>query len=333
MNSLTIGSVITKPNLILAPMSGVTNSSFRRLIREENGSSLGLVVTEFISIEALTRGQERSKLMMKFQEVERPISIQIFGYDIGRMVDAAKMVEQVGAEIVDINSGCPVPKVVRRGGGCELMRQPLHMASMLNEVAKAVKIPLTLKIRSGWNENSKNALEIAKIAEESGVKMLTIHGRTREQLYRGESDWDIISDVADQVKIPVVGSGDIVDGPSALKALNKNVSGIMIGRGALSNPWIFKDIEKFRQGIEVPKRSLSEVIRVLLRYKELLIEDVPERAVLGKLKQLISQSIKEGPVLAHNGGEIAQLRRDLCRMIKIDEVETRLKQEYEKALN
>jgi tRNA-dihydrouridine synthase B len=305
LKPLTIGSVHSFPNLVLAPMSGVTNSCFRRLLREENPGAIGLVVTEFISIEGLTRGNIKSHKMMDFKEIERPLSIQIFGHDISRMVDAAKMAEDAGADIVDINSGCPVPKVVKRGGGCELMRQPLHLGAMLSRVASAIKVPLTLKIRSGWDENSVNASEIARIAEESGVQMLAVHGRTRKDLYRGEADWNIVAQVAGERNIPVVGSGDITSGESAAKALQHGVAGVMIGRGAMENPWIFSEIHAFLSGQEVPSRNHSEIVRVLLRYMALLREEVPPTVMLGRMKQLISQSTRGLP-------EGTALRRTLC---------------------
>jgi len=323
LGELNIAAIKTYPNLVLAPMSGVTNSCFRRLIREENPGAVGLLVTEFISIEGLTRGNIKSQMMMDFKEVERPLSIQIFGHDIDRMVDAAKMVEDAGADIIDINSGCPVPKVVRKGGGCELMRQPLHLGRILERVSSSVKIPLTLKIRSGWDENSRNASEVARIAEESGVKMLAVHGRTRKDLYRGLADWDIVAQIAQERSIPVVGSGDIVDGESAVRALSTGVAGVMIGRGAMENPWIFRQIiehiesmssnsltnetsSSVSEGLDLKHRcSDAETVRLLLRYLELLLEEGSPSSALGRMKQLISQStrgVKDG----------ATLRRILC---------------------
>ena len=214
------------------------------------------------------------------------------------MIDSAKMIQDAGADIVDINSGCPVPKVVRRGGGCELMRQPDHMAKMLAAVRKAVSIPLTLKIRSGWDENSKNAHEIARIAEDCGVAMLAVHGRTRAALYRGDADWSVVESVARSVKIPVVGSGDVVDLDSAMRLANFNqadaqreataIAGIMIGRGALANPWVFSELHAALAGRPFERPANREVPVVLRKYSELLLEDMPDRAALGRLKQLVS---------------------------------------------
>lgn len=286
-------------------MSGITNTHFRRLVREENPGSVGLLVTEFISIEALTRDIAKAFERLRYEEVERPISIQIFGFDIDRMVDAAQRVEAAGADIVDINCGCPAPKVVRKGGGCELMRHPQHLAKMLSEVAKVVSIPLTLKIRAGWSNDCRNALEIAKLAEDSGVQMLTVHGRTKADMYRGECDWDLIGEVSKSLRIPVVGSGDVVSFESAQKALEVGVAGLMIGRGALENPWIFSELTAAFAGKEFEVPDDMETVRVLKRYRDLLSEDLSERAVIGKMKQLASQ------VTRRVRGS-AQMRKVLC---------------------
>ena len=298
--------------LILAPMSGVTNPPFRRLMRRRNPGAIGLVVTEFISIEGLTRGNRKSFEMMKHYEEESPISIQIFGHDIARMVDAAKMVEDAGADIVDINSGCPVPKVVRKGGGCELMRQPEHLGKMLEAVASSVKIPLTLKIRSGWDEQNRNAVQIAKIAENAGVKMLTVHGRTRVQLYRDTADYNIVQAVTESVKIPVVGSGDVIDAASAGERIQSGVSALMIGRAALENPWVFSDIiAGAKDSTYRPFRTIDEIVEVMIEYLELMREDISERGILGKLKQFSSQVTRKVP-------GSAEVRKELCRAQSIE---------------
>ncbi len=319
VSPINIGNVQLKTNLVLAPMSGITNSCFRQLIKELNADAVGLMVTEFISIEALTRKNAQSLRMMSFTPEEEPISIQIFGHDLVRMADAAKMAEEAGAAILDINCGCPVPKVVRRGGGCELMRQTEHLKKILETVVAAVSIPVTLKIRSGWDENSKNAVEVAKMAEETGISMLTIHGRTRTQLYRGLSDWEIISEVARSVQIPVIGSGDIVDYESALSGLQRGVAGVMIGRQALVNPWIFSEIHAQSTGSRLISRDDREVIVVLRRYLELLIKELPAKAVMGRFKQLASQ-------MTRRVRGSAAVRRMLCSLRTLEEVNEVLSQ-------
>ncbi len=318
LKPIKLRNVTISPNLILAPMSGVTGICFRRLIKLLNPEAVGLVVTEFISIEGLTRKNDQSLRMMRYEEEERPLSIQIFGHEIGRMVDAAKMVEQAGADIVDINSGCPVPKVVKKGGGCELMRQPEHLAKMLPAVRKAVNIPLTLKIRAGWDLKNKNALEIAKIAEDSGVEMLSLHGRTRQEAYRGFSDWELIAEVASKINIPVIGSGDVVCAETAKKALNSGVAGIMIGRAALSNPWVFTEIYSAINALPYNSPPALATIEVLLEYIKLLNHYLPEKAAIGRLKQLTSQLTRRVP-------GSAQVRRALCMSSSLSQYTDTLK--------
>jgi nifR3 family TIM-barrel protein len=287
----SIRQVAVNPGLVLAPMSGVTCTAFRQLIRELNPGAVGLLVSEFISVEGLTREGRRSLEMMRFAEMERPIGIQIFGYDIKRMRDAAVMVEQAGADVVDINCGCPAPKVVRRGGGCELMRQPLHLGAMLREVRTAVSIPLTIKMRSGWDDGSRNAPEIARIAELEGVEAVTVHGRTRAALYRGTADYEIVQRVVESVRIPVCGSGDVVDAASASERLGSGVVGLYVGRAAIHNPLVFTDIIEGRSPELKDRPDL--MVKILLRYRDLLIEGGrPPLAMCGRLKQLASQMAK-----------------------------------------
>lgn len=295
MKEFNIGNIKVNPGLILAPMSGVTCHSFRELIKTLNPDSTGMLVTEFISIEALTRNNPKCFQMMRYSEKQRPISVQIFGYDLERISLAAKMAEDRGADIVDINCGCPAPKVVRKGGGCELMRQPLHLSKILEKVSAEISVPLTLKIRAGWDTDSKNALEIAKVAENSGIKMLAIHGRTKSEGYRGLADWSIVQAVAESLSIPVVGSGDVACTDSALKSSKTGVSGLMIGRAALLNPWIFSEVMAGFSGQTYEKPSYEATIDVLQLYQELLLDEMPEKGAIGKMKQLSSQITRRVP--------------------------------------
>ena len=297
------------PGLVLAPMSGVTARPFRQLIKELNPNSVGLVVTEFISVEALTRKVPKSILMMKFTEMERPFGIQIFGYDISRMTEAALMAQDTGADIVDINSGCPAPKVVRKGGGCNLMREPEHFRKLLTAMRQVVRTPLTVKIRSGWDENTKNALEIAKIVEGEGADALAIHGRARTQMYRGDADWNLVGEVANAIKIPVLGSGDVTDRASADKRFRLGISGLMIGRGALQNPFVFNDILSGSR-TEISKNP-ELALSILSRYRDLLLEDFSPNGAIGKLKQLASQMCRG-----------LQWRREFCMAGSLEEMET-----------
>lgn len=310
----SVRNLAIKPGLVLAPMSGVTARPFRRLIKELNGDAVGLVVTEFISVEALTRRVNRSLDMMRFSEMERPFSIQIFGYDIERMCEAARMAEDGGAQIVDINSGCPAPKVVRKGGGCNLMREPEHTKALLKALRAAVKGPLTMKIRSGWDDKTKNALEIAKIAEGEGLDALAIHGRTRAQMYRGDADWDLVSQIAQTINIPVLGSGDVVDRASADARFKLGIRGILIGRGALMNPFVFKDIVN---NTHTNIRTMPDVaLNIIDRYQELLLEDFNHLGAIGKLKQLTSQMCRGLP-----------WRKDICMATNLQMINDVIKRE------
>jgi tRNA-dihydrouridine synthase B len=284
-SELNIGKVKITPNLALAPMAGVTDSSFRRLIKELDG--VGLIVTEFISVEGITRGNMRTHRMMKFLPEERPLSIQIFGYDDDRMVAAAEIIEESGADIVDINCGCPAKKVVNGGGGSSLLRDLQQLERILRRVRKAVSIPVTMKIRTGWDHSSINAVEVARLIEDCGGDMVAIHGRTRMQGYSGQADWSVIATVKRAVSIPVIGCGDVTTPEQALVRLAEaGVDGVMIGRGAIANPWIFRQTSELMRGVEMYQPSLAEKQRVLRRYHELLRDEMPERALTGKLKQM-----------------------------------------------
>jgi nifR3 family TIM-barrel protein len=231
-----IGSVPLQPPVGVAPMAGMTDSAFRRLVKRHGGC--GLVVTEMVSSEGLVRGIDRTLEYAEYTEEERPVSIQIFGGDPERMAAAARVVEGMGADVVDVNMGCPVPKIAKHNAGCSLMREPEHAAAIVRAMAQAVRIPVTVKMRAGWNEREINAPELARRVEDSGAAAVTIHGRTAAQSYSGEADWDLIARVADGVKIPVLGSGDVIDPHQAASRLADGVSGVLVGRGVLRNPWI-----------------------------------------------------------------------------------------------
>lgn len=280
-----IRDITISPPLILAPMSGITCSAFRRLIKRLNPGCIGLVVTEFLSVEGMTRRGIRTLQMMRFRDEERPIAVQIFGSNPARMRDGALMIQDAGVDIVDVNCGCPAPKVVRRGGGVDLMRNPELLRNILAEIRSHLKIPLTLKMRSGWDDESLNAPEIARMAQEEGVDAVTVHGRTRSQMYKGEADWDLVERIAGDLSVPVCGSGDIVDCASATGRLSGRTSGLYIGRGAMSNPRVFSQIMR-EQGKDIGFNPL-EALEIVGQYIELLQEDFPERASIGRVKQLI----------------------------------------------
>lgn len=275
------------PGLVLSPMSGVTNCAFRVLIKELNPSAVGLMISEFISVEALTRRIPRALAMMRFKEMERPIGLQIFGYDIERMCEAARMCQDTGVDVIDINCGCPAPKVVRKGGGCELMRQPLHLGRLIRAVRSVLTVPLTIKMRAGWDDATRNAVEIARLAESEGVDAIAVHGRTRAQLYRGDADWNLVREVKEAVRVPVLGSGDVVSAEGAAERLALGIDGLFLGRGALQNPLVFTSI--VRGELVSLRQDAQAAVRVINRYIELLLEELPERACVGKVKQLASQ--------------------------------------------
>src|SRR6186713_2361876 len=233
---MKIGSVELSSPFAIAPMAGMTDTAFRRLVKRHGGC--GLVVTEMVSAEGLVRGIDRTLEYAEYTEEERPVSIQIFGGDPDKMAAAAQIVEGMGADIVDVNMGCPVPKIAKHNAGCSLMREPEHAASVINAMAKAVKIPVTVKMRAGWNDKNRNAPDLARRVQDAGAAAVTIHGRTAEQSYSGLADWNFVYDVAHDLSIPVLGSGDCIEPSHVVERLGCGVSGVLVGRGVLRNPWI-----------------------------------------------------------------------------------------------
>jgi tRNA-dihydrouridine synthase B len=267
-----IGSVTLDHPVALAPMAGMTDTAFRRLVKRKGGC--GLVVTEMVSSEGLVRGIDRTLEYAEYTEEERPVSIQIFGGDPHVMAEAARVVEGMGADIVDINMGCPVPKIAKHNAGCSLMREPGHAADVVRAMVQAVKIPVTVKMRAGWNEHEINAPELARMVEDAGAAAVAVHGRTAAQSYTGESDWSLISRVAERLTIPVFGSGDCVEANQVVSRVgNRAVSGVLVGRGALRNPWIFRQAAEASNGGAPTPVSLAERGAFLLEYLELLLDE------------------------------------------------------------
>ncbi len=288
-----IGNVEIKNKLVLAPMAGICNSSFRRIVKE---MGCGLIYAEMVSDKAIFYKNDKTIEMLKMTEEERPISQQIFGSDKESFVEAAKYVyENMKPDIIDINMGCPVPKVaVRAQAGSALLKNPEKVREIVTAVVNSVPIPVTVKIRSGWDHNSINAVEIAKICEEAGASAICIHGRTRSQGYSGKADLSIIKAVKEAVSIPVIGNGDIVDCFSAKKMLDETgVDAIMIGRGALGNPWIFKEISKYLDdGIIIDKPSPIDRIDMCLKHIEYLSEIKIEKLVCLEIRNHIAWYLK-----------------------------------------
>ena len=269
---MKIGSVELSSPLVVAPMAGMTDTAFRRLVKRHGGC--GLVVTEMVSAEGLVRGIDRTLEYAEFTEEERPVSIQIFGGDPEKMASAAQIVEGMGADIVDVNMGCPVPKIAKHNAGCSLMREPAHAADVIRAMARAVRIPVTVKMRAGWDAGEINAPELARRLEDAGAAAVAVHGRTAAQSYSGSSDWDLIARVAADLSIPVFGSGDCVDPEQMVDRLRgSSVAGVLVGRGALRNPWIFEQAADLAAG-RVPRTiTAAERGRFLLDYVELLLNE------------------------------------------------------------
>jgi tRNA-dihydrouridine synthase B len=274
---MKIGAINLAPPFALAPMAGMTDTAFRRLVKRKGGC--GLVVTEMVSSEGLVRGIDRTLEYAEYTEEERPVSIQIFGGDPEKMSAAAQIVEGMGADVVDVNMGCPVPKIAKHNAGCSLMREPAHAASVVAAMVKAVRIPVTVKMRAGWDANDLNAPDLAKRMEDAGAAAVAVHGRTAAQSYSGVSDWEFIARVANTVGIPVFGSGDCIEPDQVVERLRRGgVSGVLVGRGALRNPWIFQQAADVAKGR--PARIVSDADRAqfLLEYIDLLLSERVDEA-------------------------------------------------------
>ncbi len=287
MSKLTIGNVVLDNNVILAPMAGVTDLPFRLLCKEQGA---GLICMEMVSAKAIYYNNKNTEELMEIHPDERPVSLQLFGSDADIISEMAKRIEERPFAILDINMGCPVPKVVNNGEGSALMKNPKLVEEILSKLVKATSKPVTVKIRKGFNEENVNAVEIAKIAESCGVAAVAVHGRTREQYYSGKADWDIIRQVKETVKIPVIGNGDVVDALSA-KALQEQTGcdGIMIGRAAQGNPWIFHEVTTFLETGEIPEKPTPEQVReVIIRHAKLQLQYKGEYTGVREMRKHLS---------------------------------------------
>jgi nifR3 family TIM-barrel protein len=307
-------------------MAGLTDSAFRRLVKRLGGC--GLVVTEMVSSEGVVRGLGRTFEHAAFTEEERPVAVQLFGGDPGRMARAAQQIERLGADVVDVNMGCPVPKVAKGMAGCRLMRDPERAAAIVSAMAGAVSIPVTVKIRSGWNENEVNAPELACRLEEAGAAAIAVHGRTAAQSYSGQADWDLIARVARAVSIPVYGNGDCIEPGDMVRRMNESgVAGVLVGRGALRNPWIFAQAAALAAGQPPVEVCLADRGRFLLEYIDILLAEGPgnrpaaghARWVVNKLRALCAwytRGLEGGAHLreaVNHAPTIAALRETISR--------------------
>lgn len=274
---MKIGSIELASPFVVSPMAGMTDTAFRRLVKRQGGC--GLVVSEMVSSEGLVRGIDRTLEYAEYTEEERPVSIQIFGGEPAKMAEAARVVEQMGANIVDVNMGCPVPKIAKHHAGCSLMREPAHAAEIIAAMSKAVKIPVTVKMRKGWDEGEMNAGDLARRVEDAGAKAIAIHGRTAKQSYSGVADWDFVTEVAKTVSIPVFGSGDCIEPEDIVARMKSGVSGVYVGRGVLRNPWILAQARDLMEGRQARIITEEERGQFLLDYMNLLlVESANEEA-------------------------------------------------------
>ena len=293
-NPVMIGTVCVEVPLGLAPLAGVTDETFRTLCREKG---VGLVCTEMVSAKAITYRNKNTAALMRTNEDEHPCAVQLFGSEPESLKKAAEMIRDLPFDIVDFNMGCPVPKVVKNGEGSALMTDPEKARDCLAALAEGAGKPVTVKIRAGFTAENKNAVQIARIAEEAGVSAVAVHGRTREQYYAGRADWTVIRAVKEAVSVPVFGNGDVTDGPSALRMMEETCcDGILIGRAAMGNPWVFEQILHFlKTGQEAVLPTAEERVALMLRHAGMLCEANGEKMGIRQMRSHAAWYLKGFP--------------------------------------
>lgn len=312
MSQLTIGNVTLDNNVILAPMAGVTDLPFRLLCKEQGA---GLLCMEMVSAKAILYHNKNTEKLLEIAPEETPVSLQLFGSDPDIIADIAAKIEDRPFAILDINMGCPVPKIVNNGEGSALMRNPHLAAEIVRKTSGAIRKPVTVKIRKGFDEEHCNAVELAKYLEDAGAAAITVHGRTREQFYSGAADWEIIRKVKEAVRIPVIGNGDVTDGESAKRMLEETgCDGIMIGRAAQGNPWIFREVCSYlERGVKTERPSAREVRDMIRRHALLQLECKGDYIGIREMRKHVAWYIAGYP-------HAAELRKKVCSVESMEEL-------------